>query len=377
MKPFDVYPLMDIEPVKALGSHILDKNGEKYLDFYGGHAVVSIGHSHPAFVAAIKKQVESLAFYSNSVQSALREEAAERVGKLSGYEDYRVFFCNSGAEANENALKVASFHNGRKKVIAFTGGFHGRTSGAVAATDNPDIVSPYNRSENVTILPFDDIDSIEKKLDDSIAAVIVEGIQGIAGVYIPQPEFLVKLSALCERHGITLILDEVQSGNGRTGLFFAHRHAGIKPDIVTVAKGMGNGFPVGGVLIHPKFKARHGLLGSTFGGGHLACAAINSVMKVIEEENLMENAERTGTYLIRRLKEVPNIREVRGKGLMVGIELPESAHAVRQRLLVKHKILTGAARNKNTVRLLPPLSIGKSEADTLIEALEEELTKAE
>ena len=377
MKPFDVYPLMDIEPVKALGSHILDKNGEKYLDFYGGHAVVSIGHSHPAFVAAIKRQVGSLAFYSNSVQSALREEAAERVGKLSGYEDYRVFFCNSGAEANENALKVASFHNGRKKVIAFTGGFHGRTSGAVAATDNPDIVSPYNRSENVTILPFDDIDSIEKKLDDSIAAVIVEGIQGIAGVYIPQPEFLVKLSALCERHGITLILDEVQSGNGRTGLFFAHRHAGIKPDIVTVAKGMGNGFPVGGVLIHPKFKARHGLLGSTFGGGHLACAAINSVMKVIEEENLMENAERTGTYLIRRLKEVPNIREVRGKGLMVGIELPESAHAVRQRLLVKHKILTGAARNKNTVRLLPPLSIGKSEADTLIEALEEELTKAE
>ena len=377
MKPFDVYPLMDIEPVKALGSYILDKNGEKYLDFYGGHAVVSIGHSHPAFVAAIKKQVESLAFYSNSVQSALREEAAERVGKLSGYEDYRVFFCNSGAEANENALKVASFHNGRKKVIAFTGGFHGRTSGAVAATDNPDIVSPYNRSKNVAILPFNDIDSIEKKLDESIAAVIVEGIQGIAGIYIPQPEFLVKLSALCERHGIVLILDEVQSGNGRTGLFFAHRHAGIIPDIITIAKGMGNGFPVGGALIHPKFKARHGLLGSTFGGGHLACAAVNSVMKVIEEENLMENAERTGTYLIRRLKEVPNIREVRGKGLMIGIELPGSAHAVRQRLLVKHKILTGAARNKNTIRLLPPLSIGKSEADTLIEALEEELTKAE
>lgn len=373
MELFDVYPLFDIEPVKALGFKVLDKNGIEYLDFYGGHAVISIGHCHPRYVEALQNQVANLGFYSNSVQIPMQKTIAHKLGELSGYVDYHLFFCNSGAEANENALKVASFHTKRKKVIAFTGGFHGRTSGAVAITDNPNIVAPFNETENVTILPFNDIQALEKEMDDSVCAVIMEGIQGISGIYEPTTEFITKIRELCDQTGAVMIADEIQSGVGRAGKFFAHQHYDIKPDVITVAKGIGNGFPVGAVLIAPKFEAKHGMLGTTFGGNHLACAAVDAVLDVVKDEKLVENSAKIGEYFIEQLRRLPEVKEIRGKGLMIGIELNEPVASIRKKLLMKHKIFTGSSANKNTIRMLPPLTISRAEVDYFIEKFKEEI----
>jgi acetylornithine aminotransferase len=371
MNLFDVYPLFDIEPVRAAGLSVWDKEGKKYLDLYGGHAVISIGHSHPHYLKRIARQLYDIGFYSNAVQMPLQQELAEKLGKLSGYEDYSLFLCNSGAEANENALKLASFHTGRKKVISFKSSFHGRTSAAVAATDDPSIIAPLNETENILFLPFNDVAAFEAALHANgheLAAVIVEGIQGVGGVNIPEPAFLKALAAGCERVGALLILDEVQSGYGRSGKFFAHQHAGIQPDLITVAKGMGNGFPVGGVLVSPKIEARHGMLGTTFGGNYLACAASLAVLEVIEKEELLDNATIMGHYLKEQLEGMPGVKEVRGQGLMIGIELNEPCAAIRKELLNQHCIFTGSSSNKNTLRLLPALTISKTEADQFLKA---------
>jgi acetylornithine/N-succinyldiaminopimelate aminotransferase len=370
MNLFDVYPLFDIEPVKAEGSYIWDSNGMKYLDLYGGHAVISIGHTHPYYVGKITAQLNAIAFYSNSVKIKLQEELADKLGKLSGYTDYQLFLCNSGAEANENAMKLASFHNGRKKIIAFEKSFHGRTSLAVAATDDAKIVAPINETNNIQFLPFNDELAFESAMNDEVCAVIIEGIQGVGGVNIPTPQFLQKLKSLCEKFGALLILDEVQSGYGRSGKFFAHQHAGIKPDMITVAKGMGNGFPIGGVLIHPDIKSKHGLLGTTFGGSYLACAAGIAVLDIIEKENLIANAELVGNYLMNKLKAIEGIKEIRGLGLMIGIELEVPCADIRNELLHQHKIFTGSSSNKNTLRILPALNIRKEEMDIFISAFE-------
>ncbi|MGC4022211.1 MAG: aminotransferase class III-fold pyridoxal phosphate-dependent enzyme [Cyclobacteriaceae bacterium] len=372
MKLFDVYPLFPIEPVKAEGSWLWDKEGKKYLDLYGGHAVISIGHNHPHFVERLKSQLDKISFYSNSVKNSLQEELAEKLGKLSGYPDYELFLCNSGAEANENALKLASFVTGRKKVIAFSKAFHGRTSGAVAATDNPKIVAPFNANHEIEFLPFNDLKSAAEKIDSKVAAVIIEGIQGVGGIHIASNSFLELLSKKCKEVGALLILDEVQSGYGRTGKFFAHQHSAIKPDLITTAKGMGNGFPIGGVLINPNIKPWSGMLGTTFGGNYLASAAALSVIEVIESENLMNNAASIGNYWTEQLKSFTPIQEIRGKGLMIGFDLPESLTSLRKDLLFKHNIFTGEAK-PNTVRLLPSLALKKSEADVLLEALSIEL----
>lgn len=368
MKLFDVYPLFSIEPVKAEGSWLWDKAGKKYLDLYGGHAVISIGHNHPHFVERLKNQLDKISFYSNSVKNSLQEELAEKLGKLSGYPDYELFLCNSGAEANENALKLASFVTGRKKVIAFSKAFHGRTSGAVAATDNPKIVAPFNANHEIEFLPFNDLKSAEEKIDSSVAAVIIEGIQGVGGIQVPTNSFLELLSKKCKQVGALLILDEIQSGYGRTGKFFAHQYSSIKADLITTAKGMGNGFPIGGVLINPNIKPWSGMLGTTFGGNYLACAAALSVLEVIESENLMANAASIGNYWMDQLKSLEPIKEVRGRGLMIGFDLPESLASLRKDLLFKHHIFTGEAK-PNTVRLLPSLALKKSEADILLEAV--------
>lgn len=372
MKLFDVYPLFPIEPVKALGSRLWDKTGEKYLDLYGGHAVISIGHSHPHYVEALKQQLDKIGFYSNSVQNSLQEKLAEKLGQLSGYPNHQLFLCNSGAEANENALKLASFVNGRKKVIAFKKAFHGRTSGAVAATDNPKIVAPFNANHEIIFLPLNDEKTFKETLNKEIAAVIIEGIQGVGGIQVPNDSFLQFISKKCKENGSLLILDEVQSGYGRTGKFFAHQYANIQPDLVTVAKGMGNGFPVGGLLIHPDIKPWSGMLGTTFGGNYLACAASLAVLEVIEKENLMQNALELGNYWMSELKSFPSILEVRGRGLMIGFDLPEELSSLRKDLLFKHHIFTGEAK-PNTVRLLPSLALKKEEADILSEALFHEL----
>lgn len=372
MKLFDVYPLFPIEPVKALGSRLWDKTGEKYLDLYGGHAVISIGHSHPHYVEALKQQLDKIGFYSNSVQNSLQEKLAEKLGQLSGYPNHQLFLCNSGAEANENALKLASFVNGRKKVIAFKKAFHGRTSGAVAATDNPKIVAPFNANHEIIFLPLNDEKTFKETLNKEIAAVIIEGIQGVGGIQVPNDSFLQFISKKCKENGSLLILDEVQSGYGRTGKFFAHQYANIQPDLVTVAKGMGNGFPVGGLLIHPDIKPWSGMLGTTFGGNYLACAASLAVLEVIEKENLMQNAWELGNYWMSELKSFPSILEVRGRGLMIGFDLPEELSSLRKDLLFKHHIFTGEAK-PNTVRLLPSLALKKEEADILSEALSHEL----
>jgi len=366
MNLFDVYSLWDIEPVRAEGCRVWDKEGKEYLDFYGGHAVISIGHSHPAYVEALQNQVAKIGFYSNSVQNSLQGELARKLGEQCGYPDYSLFLCNSGAEANENALKLASFHTGKRRIIAFKEAFHGRTSGAVAVTDNPTIQSPFNHGHEVVFVPLNDIDAVTNEIEKGdVAAILIEGIQGVAGIYVPDSLFLQQLATVCRAHGVVLILDEIQSGYGRTGQFFAHQQSGIKPDLITTAKGMGNGFPIGGILISPLFEAKKGMLGTTFGGNHLACVAAIAVLDVMKKESLVENAARMGSYLTKKLGEVNGIKEVRGRGLMLGIEfLPEYA-TVRNQLLFKSHIFTGGAKN-NVMRLLPPLSVSESEIDLLI-----------
>lgn len=369
MKMFDVYSLFDLEIVKAEDTTVWDSNGQPYLDLYGGHAVISIGHGHPHYVDAITSQLQKVGFYSNSVIISLQAKLAQLLGQQSGYGDYQLFLCNSGAEANENACKLASFHNGRKKILAFSGAFHGRTSLAVALTDNPAIVAPINENSEVQFLPFNDIEAFEATIDPSYCAVIVEGIQGVAGVNVPNPEFLQSLSRKCKELGVVLILDEIQSGYGRSGKFFAHQHAGIQPDIITVAKGMGNGFPIGGLLIHPDIQPRKEMLGTTFGGNHLACAAAISVLEVLATEQLVENAQTLGNYLKAALSNIAAIKEVRGHGLMIGIELDRPCAELRKNLLNKHHIFTGSASNKNTLRILPSLTIQQSALDAFIQAL--------
>ena len=366
MNLFDVYSLYPIEPVKGEGCHVFTADGSEYLDLYGGHAVISIGHAHPTYVKAVADQVGKLGFYSNSVENSLQQQFADRLGRISGYDDYALFLCNSGAEANENAMKLASFATGRKKILAFSKAFHGRTSGAVAATDNPKIQAPFNATENVEFAPLGDIKAVEEKLaTGQFAAVIVEGIQGVSGIHEPGDEFLRQLREVTRTTGTLLILDEIQSGYGRTGRFFAHQYSGIRPDIITMAKGIANGFPMGAVIISPEIKAEKGMLGTTFGGNHLACAAAIAVLDVFEGENLIENAAKVGEYLLEQLRTIPEIKEVRGHGLMIGVEIDGDASALRRKLLFDHHIFTGGA-GAHTVRLLPALSITRKDADRFL-----------
>ena len=373
MQLFDVYSLFDVTPVKAKGCTIWDDNGQEYLDLYGGHAVISVGHSHPHYVQALKDQLDKIGFYSNSVRNPLQEELAARLGEISGYPDYFLFLDNSGAESNENALKLASFHTGKDRVIAFHGSFHGRTSGAVAVTDNPKIVSPFNAVHKITFCDFNDSKGVEDVLKGGdVAGVIIEGIQGCGGINIPRPGFLAELRALCDKYGACLILDEVQSGYGRSGKFFAHQWDGIQADIVTMGKGIANGFPCGGILISPKFKATKGMLGTTFGGNYLAMAAALAVLDIIEQENLVDNALKVGEYLQASIPSSPLIKEVRGKGLMTGIEFNVPVAPIRSKLLYEKHIFTGVA-GQNIIRLLAPLVLTKAQADTFIQALKEVL----
>ncbi|WEK19224.1 MAG: aminotransferase class III-fold pyridoxal phosphate-dependent enzyme [Candidatus Pedobacter colombiensis] len=368
MNLFDVYPLNNIEIVKASGSKVWDANGQEYLDLYGGHAVISIGHTHPHYVKRLTDQLNKVGFYSNSVVIPLQTQLAEKLGKVSGKTDFQLFLCNSGAEANENALKLASFYNGRKKVIAFKGAFHGRTSLAVAATDNPKIIAPVNETNNIIFLPHNDEAALANTFAEhgnEIAAVIIEGIQGVGGIKEASVSFLQKIRSLCDQYNAVYIADSVQCGYGRTGKFYSHDYAGVDADIYTMAKGMGNGFPIGGISIAPKFKPWHGMLGTTFGGNHLACAAALSVLEIIEQDNLLENAEEVGTYLINELKQIEEIVEVRGRGLMIGIELPENLSNVKKDLLFKYKIFTGEAK-PNVIRLLPALNLTKDLADQFL-----------
>lgn len=366
MKPFDVYPLFDIEITKGSGCYTYDNEGNEYLDMYGGHAVISIGHSHPYYLQKMSHQMEQLLFYSNSVRNSLQEELAEKLGQASGYEDYSLFLVNSGAEANENALKLASFHTGRKKVVAFGKAFHGRTSAAVRVTDNPKIQAPLNDSPEVEFLPLNEVNTVKNALKNrDVCAVIIEGIQGVGGIQTPDSDFLQALRQECTETGTVLILDEIQSGYGRSGKFFAHQYAGIRPDIITIAKGMGNGFPIGGVLISPMFNAVHGMLGTTFGGNHLACAAAIAVLDVMKNENLVANAANTGAYLIEKMKSFPKIKEIRGKGLMIGIEMEMPAKELRNKLLFEEKVFTGAS-GTHVIRLLPPLTLTNGDADVFL-----------
>ena len=369
MNLFDVYSLFDITPVKAQGCYLWDDQGTKYLDLYGGHAVISIGHSHPHYVDRISSQLNKMGFYSNSVVNPLQEELAQKLGELSEMPDYSLFLCNSGAEANENAFKVASFHTGRSKIVAFEKAFHGRTSAAVAATDIPKIVAPVNSFHQVEFVPFNDIDRVEQVLSKKdVAAVIIEGIQGVGGVNIPDYEFLQALEKTCKKYGTLLILDEIQSGYGRSGKFFAFQYADIQPDIVTTAKGMGNGFPVGGVLISPEIKPEKGMLGTTFGGNYLACAAGLAVVEVMKEENLILNAKQTGEYLLKNLQSITSLKDLRGKGLMIGVEFNEKISAIRLQLLKEKCIFTGIS-GVNTLRLLPPLTLTKEQSDSFLGSL--------
>lgn len=373
MKLFDVYPLNDIVIEKAMGSYVWDDKGEKYLDLYGGHAVISIGHTHPHYVKRIEDQLHKVGFYSNSIKIPLQVELAEKLGKISGKEDYQLFLCNSGAEANENALKLASFYNGRKKIIAFKKAFHGRTSLAVAATDNPNIVAPVNETDNVIFLPFNDEAALEVAFKQhEISSVIIEGIQGVGGIIVASDAFLKKIRSLCNEYNAVFIADSVQCGYGRSGKFYSHDFAGVNADIYTMAKGMGNGFPIGAISIAPKIQPKHFMLGTTFGGNHLACAAALAVLEVIEKEELINNAKTVGDYLMGELKKLPNIKEVRGKGLMIGIDLPDELNMVKKNLLCKHKIFTGEAK-PNVIRLLPALNITKTEADIFLQAFKTEL----
>ena len=375
MNLFDVYPLLDITIVKAKGSYVWDDQGDQYLDLYGGHAVISIGHTHPHWVKRIEEQLEKIAFYSNSIKIPLQQELADKLGKVSGKEDYQLFLCNSGAEANENALKLASFHNGRKKVVAFSRSFHGRTSLAVAATDNKNYVAPVNETENVIFLPFNDEDALQECFEKSgkeISSVIIEGIQGVGGINIATESFLKKIRSLCDEHGALYIADGVQCGFGRTGRFFSHDFAGVNADIYTMAKGMGNGFPVAGLIASPKIKPKHFMLGTTFGGNHLACAASLAVLEVIEEEKLMGNAVMIGKYLRDELEKIEGISNVRGRGLMIGFDVADNLSNLRKNLIFKQKIFTGESK-PNVIRLLPSLALKKKDAEQFIDAVREEL----
>ncbi|MBQ8256407.1 MAG: aminotransferase class III-fold pyridoxal phosphate-dependent enzyme [Bacteroidaceae bacterium] len=366
MKLYDVYPLFDVNIVKGEGCRVWDDKGTEYLDLYGGHAVISIGHAHPKYVDYISRQVATLGFYSNSVINTLQQKVAEKLGKISGYEDYNLFFINSGAEANENALKLSSFKNGRTRVISFAKAFHGRTSLAVEVTDNPKIIAPINNCGHTTYLPLGDIEAVRAEIaKGDVTAVIIEGIQGVGGIRIPDAAFLQQLQELCNSTGTTLILDEIQSGCGRSGKFFAHQWAGIRPDIITQAKGIGNGFPIGCVLISPKFQAVYGELGTTFGGNHLACAAAQAVLEVMEEENLLDNVNAVGNYLMEELKKLPQIKEVRGRGLMIGMEFDEPIKEIRRRLLFEEHVFTGVS-GTNVIRLLPPLTLTMEQAAEFI-----------
>ncbi len=370
MKLFDVYPLINIEPEKAEGCYVTDLENNQYLDLYGGHAVISIGHSHPHYVKRISDQLQKLGFYSNSVLISLQQELAEKLGQASGYADYNLFLCNSGAEATENALKLASFHTGKTKVIAFHKAFHGRTAGSLAVTDNPAISAPINKSDHVQFLPFEDTEALEAALQQGdVCAVIIEGIQGVSGIIAPSDEFLQNVQRLCQKYEAIFIADEIQSGYGRTGKFFAHQYAEVQPDLITMAKGMGNGFPIGGVLIHPKFQAKYGLLGTTFGGNHLACAAGLAVLEVMESESLVENAKTVGDYLIEKLQEIEEVVEIRGRGLMLGLQFSFAVKALRDELVHNQKIFTGSASDPNVLRLLPPLSLTQTDADIFIQKL--------
>ncbi len=371
MKLFDVYPLYAVEPVNAYDCIVVDKNGVEYLDLYGGHAVISIGHSHPHYAKKLKSQIEKIGFYSNAVQNSLQSLLAEKLGKLSGYDDYQLFLCNSGAEANENALKLASFYTEKSRVIAFNNGFHGRTSAAVAATDNAKIIAPINQQQEVTFLPLDEIDLVKEELQKGdVCAVIIEPIQGVGGLDEGSTAFFQQLEILCHEFGAILILDEVQSGYGRTGKFFAHQYHGITPDIISIAKGMGNGFPIGGIMIAPHIKPSYGLLGTTFGGNHLACVAALSVLEVIEAENLIDNAKLTGEYFMSQANKIPGVQTIKGKGLMLGLEFDFEVGDLRKRLIYDQHIFTGGAMNKKLLRILPPLTIGKKEIDQFINALQ-------
>jgi len=375
MTLFDVYPINDVTIVKAKGSYVWDINGEQYLDLYGGHAVISIGHTHPHWVKRIEEQLEKIAFYSNSVRIPLQQQLAEKLGKISGKDDYQLFLCNSGAEANENALKLASFHNGRKKVIAFSKAFHGRTSLAVSATDNKNYVAPVNETDNVIFLPFNDEQALEDCFEENgneISSVIVEGIQGVGGINVADEDFLKKIRELCDKYKAVYIGDSVQCGCGRSGKFFSHDFAGVNADIYTMAKGMGNGFPVAGVIIAPHIKPKHFQLGTTFGGNHLACAAALAVLEIIEEEKLMGNAVMVGKYLKDELETIPELKRVRGRGLMIGFDVPEELKDLRKNLLWNQKIFTGESK-PNVIRLLPSLALKKRDAEDFIEALKEEI----
>ena len=373
MNLYDVYPLFDVNIVKGEGCKVWDDKGNEYLDLYGGHAVISIGHAHPKYVDMISRQVATLGFYSNSVINTLQQRVAAKLGRISGYEDYNLFFINSGAEANENALKLSSFKNGKRRVIAFKKAFHGRTSLAVEVTDNPKIVAPINANAHTTFVAMGDIDAVRAEIaKGDVTAVIIEGIQGVGGVQIPSPAFLQQLQQLCNDTGTTLILDEIQSGCGRSGKFFAHQWAGIKPDIITQAKGIGNGFPVGVVLISPKFQAVYGELGTTFGGNHLACAAVEAVLDVMEAEKLLDNVNTVGDWLLEELKKIDGIKEVRGQGLMIGIEFDEPVKDIRRRLLFEERVFTGVS-GTNTIRLLPPLTLTMEQAMLFIDKFKKTL----
>ncbi|QEC41888.1 aspartate aminotransferase family protein [Pseudobacter ginsenosidimutans] len=371
MKLFDVYPINNITIERAKGSNVWDDQGTQYLDLYGGHAVISIGHTHPHYVARLTEQLNKVGFYSNSVRMPLQEELAAKLGKLSGKEDYQLFLVNSGAEANENALKLASFVNGRKKIITFKKGFHGRTSLAVAATDNPAIVAPVNQNPNIIFLPYNDEAALEacfKEQGSEISSVIIEGIQGVGGINVASPEFLKKIRSLCTEYGAVYIADGIQCGYGRSGKFFSHDFAGVNADIYSMAKGMGNGFPIGGILIAPEIQPKHSMLGTTFGGNHLACAAALAVVEVMEKEKLMENAAETGNYLMEGLKQIPELQNVRGRGLMIGFDVPEHLKDLRKKLLWENKIFTGEAKG-NVIRLLPSLALTKADADQFLMAI--------
>ena len=373
MKLFDVYPLNNITISRALGSYVWDDQGNQYLDMYGGHAVISIGHTHPHWVKRIEDQLKQIAFYSNSVIIPLQQQLAEKLGKLSGKTDYELFLCNSGAEANENALKLASFHTGRKKIIAFKKSFHGRTSLAVAATDNPAIVAPVNETENIVFLPFNDTASLQEYFEqhgETIAAVITEGIQGVGGINIASDDFLQAIRQLCDQYGSVFIADSVQCGYGRTGRFFAHDHAGVDADIYSMAKGMGNGFPIGGILIAPHIRPKHGMLGTTFGGNHLACAAALAVLEIIEQEDLMKKAMVNGSYMMEQLKAITDIQNVRGRGWMIGFDVPDAIKDLKKVLLSEYKIFTGEAK-PNVIRLLPSLALNKEQVDDFLQRLRE------
>ncbi len=375
MKPFNVYPLQSITPVKALGCYVWDDNGNRYLDLYGGHAVISIGHGQPEYCQAISQQASTMGFYSNSVQNPVQVAMAKKLGELSGYEDYQLFMVNSGAEAVENAIKLASFQTGRQKIISITKGFHGRTSLALGVTDNPKLSAPVNTVHNTIFIEMEDVDGLEKALaTNDVAAVIIEGIQGISGIYEPTTAFMKSIEKLCKTYGAMFIADEIQSGYGRTGKFFAHQYAGVTPDLITVAKGMGNGFPIGGVLISPKIEPYFGMLGTTFGGTHLGCAAGLAVLNVLESEKLMENAMEVGDFLIDELQKLKSV-EVRGRGLMIGIEFQYPIKEMRKILLEEHHIFTGVASNPNTLRILPPLSLSKEQAVYFLKSLIKVLVK--